>query len=243
MADNALTGTGVAVATDTVTYSGDANQNVQLVRPVLVTGAEGSKTVVDLTGDATNGLDIDVTRLPALVAGTANIGDVDVLTAPPIVIGNTMVTSTVTPTIDTSAYASGDNLATAVMTFTGIARANGGTARIIGMTILDKTTPSGVNNPAPLELWLMDTTFTPAGAANAAWSISDTIAATVVAIIPCGPYSNVSTSAVSIRQGISYPVKCAGATTSLFGAVVVRGTPTYGGTTDLVITLSVAQDP
>ena len=31
-------------------------------------------------GDATNGLDIDVTRLPALVAGTANIGDVDVLT-------------------------------------------------------------------------------------------------------------------------------------------------------------------
>ena len=33
-------------------------------------------------GDATNGLDVDVTRLPALVAGTANIGDVDVLTVP-----------------------------------------------------------------------------------------------------------------------------------------------------------------
>ena len=33
-------------------------------------------------GDATNGLDVDVTRLPALVAGTANIGDVDVLTLP-----------------------------------------------------------------------------------------------------------------------------------------------------------------
>jgi hypothetical protein len=29
-------------------------------------------------GDITNGLDVDVTRLPALVAGTANIGDVDV---------------------------------------------------------------------------------------------------------------------------------------------------------------------
>lgn len=35
----------------------------------------------DLVGaDAANGLDVDVTRLPALVAGTANIGDVDVLT-------------------------------------------------------------------------------------------------------------------------------------------------------------------
>jgi hypothetical protein len=33
-------------------------------------------------GDATNGLDVDVTRLPALAAGTNNIGDVDVLTVP-----------------------------------------------------------------------------------------------------------------------------------------------------------------
>lgn len=33
-------------------------------------------------GDATNGLDVDVTRLPALAAGTNNIGDVDVLSVP-----------------------------------------------------------------------------------------------------------------------------------------------------------------
>ena len=32
--------------------------------------------------DAANGLDVDVTRLPALPAGTNNIGDVDVLTVP-----------------------------------------------------------------------------------------------------------------------------------------------------------------
>lgn len=37
-------------------------------------------------GDATNGLDVDVTRLPALVAGTANIGDVDVLTMPNVTL-------------------------------------------------------------------------------------------------------------------------------------------------------------
>lgn len=35
-----------------------------------------------IPGDVGNGLDVDVTRLPALVAGTANIGDVDVLTVP-----------------------------------------------------------------------------------------------------------------------------------------------------------------
>jgi hypothetical protein len=51
VADNTETasGTGVKVATDKVTYSGDADQNVQLVRFVGVTGAEGSKTVQDLT--------------------------------------------------------------------------------------------------------------------------------------------------------------------------------------------------
>jgi hypothetical protein len=67
MADNvdAKTATNVPVATDVVTYSGDAGQNVQLTRIVQVTGAEGSKTVVDLPGDASNGLDVDVTRVPS----------------------------------------------------------------------------------------------------------------------------------------------------------------------------------
>lgn len=47
MADNTTTGTGVPVATDEVTYSGDASKHVQLMRQVWVTGAEGSKTVID----------------------------------------------------------------------------------------------------------------------------------------------------------------------------------------------------
>ena len=66
MADNieVKAATTVPVATDVVTYSGDANQNVQLIKIVQVTGAEGSKTVVDLPGDATNGLDVDITRMP-----------------------------------------------------------------------------------------------------------------------------------------------------------------------------------
>lgn len=64
MADNfPLTpGAGRNAATDQVTYSGDT-ADVQLMRPVVVTGAEGSKTVVDLPGDATNGWDVDVTRV------------------------------------------------------------------------------------------------------------------------------------------------------------------------------------
>lgn len=53
-------------------------------------------------GDAANGLDVDITRMAALVAGTANIGDVDVLTLPAIPagtnnIGDVDVLSTVLP--------------------------------------------------------------------------------------------------------------------------------------------------
>lgn len=114
MSDNAETqsGTGVTVATDKVTHSGDADQNLQLVRPAHVTGSEGSKTVQDVTQstgsavpsavvfvggtDGTNAralktdtggeLQVDVLSLPALVAGTANIGDVDVLTLPNVTL-------------------------------------------------------------------------------------------------------------------------------------------------------------
>lgn len=59
------------VGTDTVTMFGVA--------------LPASGGAVAAPGDTANGIDVDVTRLPALVAGTANIGDVDVLTLPALV--------------------------------------------------------------------------------------------------------------------------------------------------------------
>ena len=51
MADNVTVSSAASygVASDEVTYSGDASQKLQLFRPVHVAGAEGSKTVTDLT--------------------------------------------------------------------------------------------------------------------------------------------------------------------------------------------------
>lgn len=76
MADNVgyTPGSGALVASDEVTYSSDTSL-VQLVRPVLVSGSEGSRSVVDLPGDNTNGLDVDVTRVSGnvtVVQGTAS---------------------------------------------------------------------------------------------------------------------------------------------------------------------------
>lgn len=61
-------------------YEDAAADRVQAVVPTSPTG-------VPIPGDATNGMDVDVTRLPALPAGTNNIGDVDVLTLPALPAG------------------------------------------------------------------------------------------------------------------------------------------------------------
>lgn len=83
MADNTQlstnSGTGDLLATKEVSHGGDLTAKLQAVSIMGVSGTEGAYTVADINGDATNGLDVDVTRLPALPAGTNNIGDVDIL--------------------------------------------------------------------------------------------------------------------------------------------------------------------
>lgn len=67
-------GSGTTILTDDTGAGGHA----QVVK--LAISTDGSGTLIP--ADATNGIDVDVTRLPALAAGTNNIGDVDVLTVP-----------------------------------------------------------------------------------------------------------------------------------------------------------------
>lgn len=73
MADNvAITaGSGTNIATDEVAGT---LEHVQLFK--LAISADGSRTLIP--ADATNGLDVDVTRLPALPTGSNNIGFVGI---------------------------------------------------------------------------------------------------------------------------------------------------------------------
>jgi hypothetical protein len=76
---------GAIIATD----DAGAGGQVQIIK--LAISADGSATVIP--ADAANGLDVDVTRLPALVAGSAEIGGVNVTkiagTAASVNSGNT----------------------------------------------------------------------------------------------------------------------------------------------------------
>jgi hypothetical protein len=80
VADNLTTQTTLATIPSATIIATDDVAGVHYQRMKLADGADGGTALIG--GDATNGLDVDVTRLPALVAGSANIGDVDVLTVP-----------------------------------------------------------------------------------------------------------------------------------------------------------------
>lgn len=138
-----------------------------------------------------------------------------------------------TPTLDTSAYASGDCLHTAVGTFTNAVSQTGGTGTILKMTVIDADVQSAAG-----ELWLFSATVMPA-AANAAHSISDADALLCVGVIPFGPYYTSALNAVSVNGTVSLPFSVAA--TTLYYIAVTRGTPTHSAS-GLTFKLFVAQD-
>ena len=91
-----------AAAPTGVSLDGDAVRAWHLLNGAQATVLTAAGALI--AGDAANGLDVDVTRLPALVAGTANIGDVDVLTLPALVAGTANIGD-----VDVLTIAAGDN--------------------------------------------------------------------------------------------------------------------------------------
>jgi hypothetical protein len=104
-------------------------------------------------GDTANGLDVDVTRLPALPAGTNNIGDVDVLTLPAIPAGNNNIGD-----VDIASIAAGDN--------------NIGNVDVVTLPAL----PAGTNNIGDVDVL---TNVLPAGGTITATTTSITTTASI----------------------------------------------------------------
>lgn len=265
-------GSGTTIATDDTGASGHA----QIIKIAIST--DGSATLVP--ADAGNGLDVDVTRLPAFGTGQAvyaedvghTTGDngvpvLAVRTATPTdrvsadgdygnlqldQIGRLRTTSaiesrsSVTPTISSGvAYATGDVVG-AALTFTGAASFNGGSGRVTSAVLTDRSTQA-----APLELWLFQVSPTLVGADNAAFDITDANleAANLIGIIQFTNYFSTASGRASQGTYAGQPLGsapmhyvCGASATSIYGALAVRGTPTYGSTADLVVTLILEQE-
>lgn len=145
----------------------------------------------------------------------------------------------VTPTISTTpTYTSGDCLG-GLMTFANVVRVSGGSGIIQSITVLDKTQ----SQRAAMDLMFFDRTVTVAGD-NSPVAMSDADMANCLAVIPIGPYNTVwpgtPLNSFSTLLNVGLPFVLNG--TDLFVQAVVRATPTYVATTDLVFTVTVLQD-
>jgi hypothetical protein len=155
-----------------------------------------------------------------------------------------------TPTISSSpAYTSGDVLGT-LMSFTSAARVSGFGGIITGVQVLDKTQAQR----AAMTLLLSGTSFT-AAADNAAFAPSDADSALIQAQIEIlsthyntawagTPLNSIATvphnDAASSPNIMRIPYVCSA--TTLYGLLVVRGTPTYTSTSDIIVSLNVELD-
>jgi len=221
MADNVeiTAGSGTIVKTDQV-----GTDHVQYVK--LMDGtADGSGVI---PGDATNGLDVDVTRLPALVAGEAHAG----------AIGGNMVSVDVVPTLTVAAtYVANDYVGTSgtAMTFAACARVNAGTGIIQSAVLVDYALQS-----ITCELWLFDTAPTPPND-SAAWSITDAHAARCIGVVQFSTYFASALNSISQAHNLGIAFKAAAGATALYGCLVTRGAPAYASG-DLTVRLMVLQD-
>jgi hypothetical protein len=192
MADNqqvfpGSAGSAFGVAADEATYSGDANQKIQLVKPTCVTGSEGSKTVTELcgtTGSTTPGAALllggtDGTNLRGLKTDTGGVvqGFGAFVT----------VATDVTRPADTTAYAVNDALSDSTsaptsggFTWTSAARQSGGSGIIVDATIC---TSADAGTLLQGEIWIFDEATTNIND-NAAFAVSDTEIKACVGKIP-----------------------------------------------------------
>lgn len=150
-----------------------------------------------------------------------------------------VVRISVTPTIDTGVYASGDCIG-GLQTISNAARASGGTGTILSVCVLDKTQAQR----APMDLLFFDQSVTVAGN-NVAIAMSDADMANCLGVISIGAYNSAwpgtPLNSFSTLANVGLPFVLTGSA-NLYCQAVVRSTPTYTGTTDLVFIYTILQD-
>lgn len=216
MADNTtLPGTGESIASDDI-------GGVKYQRVKISVGADGA--AADLApGQATmaNSLPVAIASNQSAVPVSDNSGSLTVdgdvtVSSPDIVI-------TVTPTLDTNAYASGDLLFDATEIANAV-RAIGGHAILQSVTLLDKS-----DQGVAMTL-VFANAATDFGTLNSAPDPDDTEAETVIGhvAIGAGDYLDLGASKVACVKNLGLLLKAGAATTSLYVAGINgAGTPTY----------------
>lgn len=143
---------------------------------------------------------------------------------------------TLTPTIDTAAYGSGDQIGT-LMTFRDAVFNGSGAAFLVGWEIFD-----AAQQDAALYLWLYDRSVTLA-ADNAAFALADADAVHVIDRLATGTYVAVGSTSGFYRTWLTTPIPLVPFShNSIFASLQSNAsTPDYVAATDLTVKLMIAQ--
>ncbi len=180
----------------------------------------------------------------ALPAGTDIIGKIGIDQSTPgttdrVTVGDTaLITST--PTLSVAgAYATGDYIgpSTTPASFANVSRVSGYANVLKSLAIIDKDIATAA---VALELWLFSATFT-APTDNAAWTVSDADMANFLGVIPISTSKWYSSGANKGFSDDTLGLVIAPAVTTIFYALVARGTTPTWASGDLSLKIGVLQ--
>lgn len=147
----------------------------------------------------------------------------------PVKATRAKITATFTRPADTTTYAAGDVVANSttaptVITFSGVAGANGGYGRLLRVNMIDSANKA---TPGMFELWLFDTA-PGLDNDNAAFTPTDAELQNLIDVIPLE--SNYIGDATADAGGnrvytsglLELPFKCGASVTAIYGELVVR---------------------
>lgn len=134
-------------------------------------------------------------------------------------------------------YATGDYIGTTTtpQSFASAVRSSGSTGRIRSINIHDKNIADAA---VAMELWLYSATFT-APTDNAAWTIADGVTCQAIISLPTTSWFSSGANKEFCLGGLDIVVQPAA--TSLFYALVARGTTPTWASADLTIDLGIEQ--
>lgn len=245
MADNfpQTPGTGRNVATDQVTYSGDT-ADVQLVRVVNTTGAEGSRVVTDkpvFQAEDTAHTDGDLGMLIMGVrnhtSGSTTDGDYAAVSVSSTgdlhTIGRRDVQRIQVQVsgIAAAAYAAGDQFGT-IISLSNAVRASGGTGTIVGVMLQSYSDTIGA-----VDVVFLDQSVTLA-ADNAAFVLNDADIIDVIGVVSLAGCYDLGNNRIGQAFNLALPYHCSGSTT-LYAAIIIRSAFTLAASPDLATYLTV----
>lgn len=191
---------------------------------LAVTPGSGATIAMDEVSSAaapSAGQKLQYVKLDVGAAGSSSpvSPTVNLPAAPPLAL------ISVTLSLDTAAYASGDLLADA-QEVAGVALATGGEAELVSLTVIDED-----DQGAAFDVYLASASTT-WGTENSAPTVSDAAARSIQAVIPIATadykdLGGVRVAQPRLAQNIGVVCSCVGGTSLYVAVVNGSGTPTY----------------